>query len=267
LISGGKTIEDKAARLENNGGGEQETQDKEAEIMETKIAMQLSDAMVRRGHPRLNFRTEEGRRYAMRLAPYLSRIVNKDSKALDLGCGTGKSTFLLTELGASVTGIDISILSLKFAKEITKTINAEAFHALGDYAYLPFRSSSFDLALFPHNVEECSPEEFIRIIDETHRVLTISGYFVITVSRKWCANDCDSKPKLKTGSIEIPGQGIFSYPSYSWSADEVCRVANNAFEIADSIEMQDPKSIMLVFKKKNSSNSYKAAAEENGLKK
>jgi ubiquinone/menaquinone biosynthesis C-methylase UbiE len=230
--------------------------------METRIAMQITDAMVKRGHPRLDFRTEEGRRYAMGLAPYLSKIVNKDSKALDLGCGTGKSTFVLTELGASVIGIDISILSLKFAKEIAKTINAEAFHAFGDYAYLPFRSSSFDLALFPHNVVECSPEEFKRIIDETCRVLTINGYFVVTVSQKWCNNDSDSKPNLKNGSIEIPGQGTFSYPSFSWSANEVCRMANNAFEITDSIEMQDSKSKMLVFKKKNSSNFYKVTAEE-----
>lgn len=217
--------------------------------METCLAKQLSDASVRTAHPRLDFRTDEGRRYAMKLAPFISQLLHSGMRVLDLGCSTGKSTFMLCELGAHVTAIDVSFLTLRFASNIRQSINAAARHVAGDYARLPFCSRYFELALFPLNIVECSPMEFEHIVNETARVLIDKGIFVITVSYKWSKGDPICKPELKDGTITIPEQGTFSYPSYSWSVDEVCNAAGKMFQKLNSIPLTEQNSEMLVFQK------------------
>ena len=199
--------------------------------METTIAEELSDAFVHSGHPRLDFRTEEGRKFAMRCAPYLSGYIHKGMRAIDLGCGTGKSSFLLSEFGAWVTGIDASYKALAYAKGIAQSIHAEVVCVQGDYAGLPFHPCSFDVAFFPNNIVECSPKEFRMVIMKANRVLRNKGYFLMTVSHKWSGGNPECRPVRRDGIAEVPGVGTFEYPTYTWSVQEVSRLVNGYFSL------------------------------------
>lgn len=61
-----------------------------------------------------------------RSVQWLSTVVAKDAKILDLGCGPGLYTKRLSEMGYDVTGIDYSKRSIAYAKsQDTKTYYSE----------------------------------------------------------------------------------------------------------------------------------------------
>lgn len=70
----------------------------------------------------------------------------KDSKILDIACGTGRHSIELTKRGYSVTGVDLSESQLKRAKEKAQEQNLSIYFQKLDARNLPF-SSEFNLAI------------------------------------------------------------------------------------------------------------------------
>src|SRR5680860_552128 len=58
-------------------------------------------------------------KFFLRFLKYLKKagVDIKDLKVLDLGCGTGRNANYLAELGAIVTGIEISDTAVRLAKK------------------------------------------------------------------------------------------------------------------------------------------------------
>lgn len=71
---------------------------------------------------------------------------NKQSRILDIGCGTGRHSIELTKRGYNVTGIDLSDHSLKRAREKALEQNLEIDFQKHDARNLPFLNE-FDLAI------------------------------------------------------------------------------------------------------------------------
>jgi len=218
--------------------------------MEPRTASTLTDAYSRMTptHPRLDFSSEEGRRYAMRLAPYLTPLVRPGLRALDLGCSFGKSSFLLCELGASVTGVDVSFGALRFASNLGRTLHSKSVFVRTDYARLPFCRECFELALLPHNVVECSPDEFALVVTETSRVLVAGGIFAVSVSDKW-ADVSDPTLSLRNTTVTLPGDVTYAYPTYSWSCDAVQSAVSCAFRTVKLVKMPERDGTWMVFSK------------------
>ncbi|ALM75400.1 class I SAM-dependent methyltransferase [Thermococcus barophilus] len=104
----------------------------------------------------------------------------KGGKALDVGCGTGISTFALEELGFGVIGIDIRKEAIQKAKEIAKERDSKAKFYFMDAKRLEFESESFDLvALLGSPLPHFSVYDFDEIIREAYRVLKPKGVLVI----------------------------------------------------------------------------------------
>jgi hypothetical protein len=83
---------------------------------------------------------------------------------------------------------------------------------------------------------------------ETSRVLVPDGLFLVSVAHKWAAGQAD-EPTLKNGTITIPGERSFSYPTYSWSTDNVIKAASGAFVILEMKEMAERAATLMVFRK------------------
>jgi len=104
----------------------------------------------------------------------------KGNKAIDFGCGAGRSTRFLTNLGFNSTGIDISADMIKKAKEIDPE---------GDYRLIemcdltPFSSSTYDLVLSVFTFDNIPTwEEKVKNFQELGRVLNHGGRVVSLVS-------------------------------------------------------------------------------------
>jgi ubiquinone/menaquinone biosynthesis C-methylase UbiE len=102
--------------------------------------------------------------------------IQKGSKVLDVGCGLGKTSCrLATELGCTVTGIDIMPKMIAQAKATAKKagVGDKVTFFEGDARKLPFEDNSFDTVL----VESVTifVEDVTKAIAEYNRVVKPGG--------------------------------------------------------------------------------------------
>ena len=94
-------------------------------------------------------------------------------KIVDIGCGAGKITRALSQIGAYVTGIDPGERQLKLARS-TEVIGNERFLE-GTAEKLPLDDKSMDIALFCNSFHHVPRDNFDIAIEEAHRVLKPGG--------------------------------------------------------------------------------------------
>ncbi len=101
---------------------------------------------------------------------------NGEIKILDVGCGGGRTTKALLNLGFDVIGLDIAA---NLIKPLQKEIGLKRA-VVGDAADLEFPQNSFDIVLFSHNgIDYLYPENNRRkAFSEINRVLKSGGFFI-----------------------------------------------------------------------------------------
>lgn len=104
----------------------------------------------------------------------------KGRKALDFGCGTGRSTRFLKKFGFEVTGVDIAEDMLKKAREFDPT---------GDYCLVedgnlrPFKKNAFDLVLSAFTFDNIpTTSKKVKNLSEIKRLLKPDGMMINLVS-------------------------------------------------------------------------------------
>ena len=97
------------------------------------------------------------------------------TKALDFGCGTGRSTRFLRKLGFNVTGVDVSEDMLRIARSLDPS---------GDYHLVPgdnldeFEAGAFDLVLSAFTFDNIPGATKTRIFRDLGKLLTPTGTLV-----------------------------------------------------------------------------------------
>lgn len=56
------------------------------------------------------------------------------------------------------------------AESVKAALPSPAEFVVGDYTAMPFRQATFDYALFPKNIVECSHADFEQVLDEVRRI-------------------------------------------------------------------------------------------------
>lgn len=102
----------------------------------------------------------------------------RDIKILDLGCGGGRTTVVLHNLGFDITGLDIAENLIERLHSSYPDIKA----VVGDAAQLPFDNSTFDIVLFSHNSLDClyPKSQRAKALEEISRVLKPQGFFIFS---------------------------------------------------------------------------------------
>ncbi len=114
------------------------------------------------------------------------KYFQKHSTILDVGCGSGRTTFGLARLGYTVRGIDLTPAMIESAhwlahlypSEITSRITFQT----GDATALQFQNCTFDNVLFSFNGLNQIPGKANRLLalKELYRVLKPGGYFIFS---------------------------------------------------------------------------------------
>ena len=121
--------------------------------------------------------TEQGRirlEHYHRYAIVLDVVNEKD--VLDLACGEGYGSFLMSRTARSVTGVDISDEAVRHASENYKKSNLK-FNR-GSASALDLPDASFDVVVSFETIEHLAEQE--EMITEIRRVLRPEGFLVIS---------------------------------------------------------------------------------------
>ena len=102
------------------------------------------------------------------------------TKALDFGCGTGRSTRFLAKLGFQPVGVDIAEEMIQKARMADPT---GEYHRVADGDMDQFETNTFDLALSAFTFDNIpTREKKIGLFSELARVLRAAGKIVNLVS-------------------------------------------------------------------------------------
>ena len=93
-------------------------------------------------------------------------------RALDVGCGNGKTVSSLLGAGFSVAGIDFAPAAVEKCREL----HPGASFYLSDASELPFPDSSFDYVTAVHVLENLEDGKLEKAAREMERVLAPGGY-------------------------------------------------------------------------------------------
>lgn len=116
-----------------------------------------------------------------------------DARVLDLGCGAGRTSVALAEIGLPTFGIDISELMIDVAREqaLQAGVSETTRFAVMDSQRLEgIEDGSFDAALYSYNGLELVPgfSGKRRVLAEVHRVLRPGGRFVLCTHSLFAIN-------------------------------------------------------------------------------
>jgi SAM-dependent methyltransferase len=116
---------------------------------------------------------------AFRDLPALIRRFNHGSRALDFGCGTGRSTRFLRNLGLNVIGTDISQAMLDQACALDPS---GEYHLIRDNIAGEFAPGSFDIILAAFTFDNMPTEAKTDALSALRTLLVLEGCLLLVVS-------------------------------------------------------------------------------------
>ena len=118
-----------------------------------------------------SFEEANARAYFHDYVQFVSGVARSGGRALDVGCGSGWSSSLISEAGFDTTGLDLN----RAAFEVSES--ARLHFAVGDAMELPFPDASFDVVSAYQTLEHVPDPK--RALGEFARVLRPGGTVAI----------------------------------------------------------------------------------------
>lgn len=144
------------------------TTDKAIDTLEQLQELYKTSHKEVRGH---SFSPERAKEYFKQYVDFVSAAAPEGGNILDVGCGSGWSSYLLAERGYSVSGVDLDTNAF----EPTETQDCRFF--AGSVLELPFPDNSFDLVTSYQMLEHVPDPELG--LQEMLRVLKPGGVFCL----------------------------------------------------------------------------------------
>ncbi len=117
----------------------------------------------------------------------IEKYFRPNESILDIGCGTGRTTFGLYARGyKKITGLDLSAEMLKKAREIKDNLNFKINFIEDNALDMEFKTASFNNALFSFNglMQIPKKENRLQALKEIKRVLKPNGIFIFTTHNR-----------------------------------------------------------------------------------
>ena len=125
----------------------------------------------------------------------IKKYFNPKNRILDIGCGAGRTTIGLYELGYHlVEGLDLSEAMIVQARTISKELNYNINFIVGDASCLDYDDKIFKAALFSFNgiMQIPGRENRIKVLKEIKRILKPEGYFLFTTHDRDSSKEYES---------------------------------------------------------------------------
>ncbi|MFH1571415.1 MAG: class I SAM-dependent methyltransferase [Gemmatimonadota bacterium] len=117
-------------------------------------------------------------------------FVPDGARVLDLGCGAGRTSVALAEIGLQVVGVDLSEAMVRTARQQAQLAGVEVDFRTMNALDLALPPESFDVALFSYNGIELLPGRGgkRRAFEEVYRILRPGGHFIFCAHSLFALN-------------------------------------------------------------------------------
>ena len=116
------------------------------------------------------------------MVPFVENLQKRlppEASLLDVGCGRGRNTLYLSQLGFSAWGCDLSPVALEIAKRRAQQMDLPIYFQVSDLTCLPYRDNSFAGAICVHVLPYHLKADIAKGIREVWRVLQPHGWLYI----------------------------------------------------------------------------------------
>ena len=110
----------------------------------------------------------------------MANVASEDI-VLDVGCGIGTFSCEASQVAQYTIGLDLSEVSLSVCRRIVR--EQDCIHnldfILADIRYIPLKIRSIDKIICADVVEHLVDAQFLKLVNEAFKVLTLTGLFII----------------------------------------------------------------------------------------
>lgn len=119
----------------------------------------------------------------------IKNLIAPNSKVIDVGCGTGRFSFTISEKASKVVGIDLSNKNILTANQtLQKNPNNKISFLHTNLANLVLQNHHFDYAVMTYVIHEVNSEDRIPLMNEMAKIadkIIIGDYLVPTTKGFW----------------------------------------------------------------------------------
>ncbi len=105
------------------------------------------------------------------------RAKRKNTKVLELGCGSGANLWMVAREGFDAHGIDIARTGIQLCRKMLKSHGVSAKLAVGNMRALPYQDEQFDAIIDVLSIEHTTLEGHKQVFAEVFRCLKPGGRF------------------------------------------------------------------------------------------
>ncbi len=140
----------------------------------------------------------------------LDKVDKRKLNILDLGCGPGLYTEILSKKGHTVTGVDFSKNSIEYARSQANKNQLDIRYINENYIKLDLEENQFDLVILIYtDLGVLNPTDRDILLDIISKILKPGGVFIFDL-----ANDKSIEEKVTPKSWEVMDQGFWKSEPY-----------------------------------------------------
>ncbi|HOI91129.1 MAG TPA: methyltransferase domain-containing protein [Candidatus Rifleibacterium sp.] len=165
-----------------------------------------------------------------KLVQHLFSHVPRHGVVLDLGCGEGRNSLYLSQVGYNIIGLDLSFKAARVMKNNFFEEELKGLVLTGDARCLPLASESVDGILAHHLFDHLDRKSFFQAAEEAFRVLKPEGVMLLTMdsfSDMSCDNNAISTDDGSIVYVKGTRKGMLVRP---FREDEVAEMTDKGWE-------------------------------------
>ena len=145
----------------------------------------------------------------------------RGKEVLDFGCGVGRNSFFMTEIGLTVYGIDISENAIEHAKykKIDKK-NLSTHFKVYNGSNIPFKDNEFDFVISHGVLDHVLMDKAKELMKEIHRVIKPNGLMQLDIHSIYDSN-YGKREEIERNTFILEGDFENGLPQHYFSGDEL----------------------------------------------